>query len=102
MGLLCGFLAVMAIIIAFVFTVRKKHLMGVLFGVADMVLVILSAQGFLDMMLASGKILSPELFGFGYEKPVFFTYVIMFVIGLVFVFWDICGIIKNKAHTAHV
>jgi len=95
-GLLCGGLAAMAIFIGLVCIAKKKHLPSALLGCADMAFVILSAQGLKRMLLESGKILTPELFGFGYKKPVFATYAIMFTVGLVCALLGAYGFLKQK------
>lgn len=65
------------------------------FGAADIALTLLSIQGFKEMMISSGKILTPELFGFGYNKPVLAVYVLMLVIGAVYVLVGAHGVIRN-------
>jgi len=101
MGLVFGYLAAMSIVVGFVCVLMKKHLPSALWGGADIVLVILSARNLRRIMVESGKVLTPELFGFGYHKPAAAVYAVMFVIGLIYMLLGAYGLIRNRATAAH-
>ena len=86
MGLLYGYLAAASILGGLILLLTKRRYMfAIPLGVLDMVFVVLSVKGFKEMMVASGKILSPDWFGLGYEKPVAITYILMFAFGVAIV-----------------
>lgn len=68
-----------------IFTIGKYHKTGILLGIADMALVILSARSFQALLVSSGKKLTPDWLGFGYNKPVLYVYAAFFLIGAVYV-----------------
>ena len=85
MGLLYGYLAAANIFGGLILLLTKRYAVAIPLGVLDMVFVVLSVKGFKEMMVASGKILSPDWFGLGYEKPVAITYILMFAFGVAIV-----------------
>ena len=86
MGLLYGYLAAASIFGGLILLLTKRRYMfAIPLGVLDMVFVVLSVKGFKEMMVASGKILSPDWFGLGYVKPVAITYILMFAFGVAIV-----------------
>ena len=86
MGLLYGYLTAASILGGLILLLTKRRYMfAIPLGVLDMVFVVLSVKGFKEMMVASGKILSPDWFGLGYVKPVAITYILMFAFGVAIV-----------------
>ena len=67
-----------------IFTIGKHHKTGIALGAASMALAILSARSFLALLVSSGKILTYDWLGFGYNKPVLCVYAAFFLIGAVY------------------
>ena len=96
-AILMGLLAVVAIIFGGMFTLGKYRLIGIFCGIADVLLSVLSACRFKVLLVSSGKVLTPELLGFGYNKQVLLVYVIMSAIGVLYVLIGIYGTIREKS-----
>ena len=86
MGLLYGYLAAASIFGGLILLLTKRRYMfAIPLGVLVMAFVVLSVKGLKEMMVASGKILTPDWFGLGYDKPVAITYILMFAFGVAIV-----------------
>ena len=97
MGLLYGYLAATCILGGLILLLTKRcYMIAIPFGVLDMVFVVLSVKGFKEMLVASGKILSLDWFGLGYDKPVAITYILMFVFGVAIVMAGVALLIMRK------
>lgn len=99
MGILYGCLAAACIFGGLILLLTKRRYMfAIPLGILDMAFVVLSVKGFKEMMVASGKILSPDWFGLGYEKPIAITYILMFAFGVAIVMAGVVlRIIRNNS-----
>lgn len=97
MGLLCGYLAAASIFGGLILLLTKRrYMIAIPLGVLDMAFVVLSVKGLKEMMAASGKILTPDWFGLGYDKPVAITYILMFAFGVAIVMAGVVLLIRRS------
>ena len=76
---------------------KKKHILSMFCGAVDAAATVLSAWGFREMLVESGKRLTPDLFGLGYYKSVLAVYALMFAIGIVYVLLGMRGLVKKTS-----
>ena len=101
MGLLCGCLAAACIFGGLILLLTKRYMIAIPLGVLDMAFVLLSVRGFKEMLVDSGKILTPDWFGLGYEKPIAITYILMFAFGVAIVMAGVVLLIMRNNKNGH-
>ena len=101
MGLLFGCLAAVCIFGGLILLFIKRYMIAIPLGVLDMAFVLLSVRGFKEMLVDSGKILTPDWFGLGYEKPIAITYILMFAFGVAIVMAGVVLLIMRNNKNGH-
>ena len=95
-AILLGMSAVAVTLFGGMFVLGRHHGMSIILGLADILLAVLSGWRFRELLIASGKILTSELLGFGYNKQVLAVYALIAAIGALYAIIGAYGIIKDK------